>query len=325
MNKPFKKGIIAFTIIFSFLFFNKANAFSFSDFSNNFTISINKAISALDNIINSKTTSNTISNIISKIASSTEINISTTTDTFFHFFSTSTNSTNPILGDIKTGNLKLTTNEIIYWTNISRNNNGNLSALVEDATLDKIAQKRVDDMFANSYFEHVSPSGDNAAKEATSMNYEYIMIGENLALGNFNSSRSLVQAWMDSPGHRANILDAKFTNIGVATKEGMYDGQKVSISAQIFSRPLSLCTKTDASLKNKLDSYQKTISTLKPEIDSLALQIKNSTSTANMKNEKILQYNSLVKGYNNLVNQSKSLAGQYNKEVNSYNNCIKVD
>lgn len=226
----------------------------------------------------------------------------------------------PIIGNFNVSSLVLDPMQIIYWTNISRNNNGSLKFLVDDQTLDKIAEKRVDDMFAKTYFEHIFPSGDDVSKEADSLGYAYIVIGENIALGNFESSKSLVDAWMNSPTHRENILNKNFTNIGVSTKTGTYNGQKVSISAQIFSKPLSACISPSGTIKSQLDLYNQTAVNLKTKIDALSIVIRNDQGS---NQAELSQYNSFVDSYNNLVTEIKFLAEKYNQQVSVYNNCIK--
>lgn len=129
----------------------------------------------------------------------------------------------------------LTRAGIIAETNIQRAVNGNLPPLAEDTTLDDIAQIRLDDMFTKQYFAHISPSSSSAVTVAQAVGYDYIALGENLALGNFPGDAGVVTAWMNSPGHRANILDVHYTNIGVAAREGNFQGENVWIAVQILA------------------------------------------------------------------------------------------
>ena len=96
-------------------------------------------------------------------------------------------------------------------------------------------------MFEKEYFEHKSPSGIGASDIAHDVGYEFILVGENIALGNFDGDEALVQAWMDSPGHRANILNKRYTEIGIAAEKGLYQGKMMWLAVQIFARPMSLC------------------------------------------------------------------------------------
>ena len=73
----------------------------------------------------------------------------------------------------------------IKWTNIQRANNGILPPLAENALLDDAAIRKVQDMFNRQYFEHISPDGKNVGNLVEGYGYEYIAVGENLALGNY--------------------------------------------------------------------------------------------------------------------------------------------
>jgi uncharacterized protein YkwD len=214
-------------------------------------------------------------------------------------------------------------NQIIFWTNYNRKNNGGLSGLSENSVLSQIAKVRVEDMFAKQYFDHVSPTGDSASKEGNAFGYRYITIGENIALGNFNGAEGLVDAWMASPGHRANILNKNYTEIGVASEEGIYQGQHVSISAQIFGKPLSLCSEPETSIKTDISKYKTSAESLSSQMASIKTSLPTITDSA-VYNEKVSEYNSLTKLYNNLIAEIKNLTTEYNNEVAVFNNCIKV-
>ena len=128
--------------------------------------------------------------------------------------------------------------KIISQTNLQRQENGNLPALVENAELDKAAAAKANDMFLHQYFEHVSPTGVDPGKLVQSYGYEYIVAGENLILGNFSSEAEVLGDWMNSPGHRANILNIRYTEIGASIIKGTYEGQTVWIGAQEFGLPV---------------------------------------------------------------------------------------
>ena len=163
-------------------------------------------------------------------ASTTLVSYSTSSPVFVPTPATTTSTaTLPggLSGTTTENGVSLNDSEILYWTNIARSDNGGLAALNEDTTLDKIATIRVEDMFAEQYFDHYSPTGDNVSLEANANGYSYITIGENIALGNFGSSRDLVTAWINRPGHRANILNTGYTEIGVAAEQGIYQGSEI--------------------------------------------------------------------------------------------------
>jgi uncharacterized protein YkwD len=236
-----------------------------------------------------------------------------------------TNTPGAYVGDINASGNVLNAGEIMYWTNIERQKNGtNLSSLSDNATLDEIARIRVQDMFAKQYFAHVSPTGDNVSKEADSHGYDFITIGENIALGNFGSSRGLVEAWMNSPGHRANILNTSYKEIGVYAMEGTYQGQTVWIAGQVFGKSAANCASPDSALKSKINSEKYTLTQMETDLaaDQTALQNMDKTNLSAY-NAKVSEYNQLAKNYNDLVALIKSLIATYNSETDTYNTCIK--
>lgn len=216
----------------------------------------------------------------------------------------------------------------IKWTNIERKNNGNLPPLSEDMILDEIASLRLADMFKYQYFAHISPSGLDAEAGASRVGYDYIAIGENLALGDFTNDEDLVTAWMNSPGHRENILSMKYREIGVAVKKGMFDSHSQWLAVQIFGRPASSCPAVDDSLKTRIDSEEATLQdmqnnlqTLKAAIESMA---PHTAEEYNSYNQKVGQYNALVSNYNAFLAQTKSDISEYNGEVAAFNQCLST-
>lgn len=80
------------------------------------------------------------------------------------------------------------------------------------------AGDRIGDMFAKRYFAHVAPDGLQPFTWARQRGYRYRTIGENLAVG-FRGT-SVVEGWMRSPGHRENILQRDFDEVGIAIADG---------------------------------------------------------------------------------------------------------
>ncbi|HET9657854.1 MAG TPA: CAP domain-containing protein [Kineosporiaceae bacterium] len=83
-----------------------------------------------------------------------------------------------------------------------------------DDTLARAANVHARDLVVRNYFEHVSPDGRSPLDRARALGFEG-GVGENLAVG-YASAPDVVTGWMESPGHRANILDCRFSLIGVA-------------------------------------------------------------------------------------------------------------
>lgn len=112
----------------------------------------------------------------------------------------------------------------------------NEKALTLNDKLVAAAQAKADDMAAKGYFAHVSPDGRDSWSWFKDAGYGFSYAGENLAV-NFTDSKDVEDAWMNSPTHRANILNGKFTEIGIATAEGEYHGKHAIFVVQMFGRP----------------------------------------------------------------------------------------
>lgn len=216
----------------------------------------------------------------------------------------------------------LTKDGIIKWTNLQREKYG-LPPLKENNLLNASAAIKIEDMFENQYFDHYSPNGKGVEDLAKMVNYEFIVIGENLALGNFKNDEALVLAWMESPGHRENILNKKFQEIGVAVKRGIFEGKEVWLAVQHFGMPISACPKPEEELKEKIEENRLKIEELLRELKILEEEIKAKRRrlTPNYQSE-IEQYNRLVKEYNTLVSKTQNLIDEYNLKVKAFNECV---
>jgi hypothetical protein len=126
-------------------------------------------------------------------------------------------------------------NTLIDETNQNRMTNGDV-ALRVSPLLEAAAQEKADDMVANNYFAHTSPSGITPWYWFEQVGYSFTYAGENLAV-NFSDSQDVTTAWMNSPEHRANILDANFTQIGMATATGTYEGHPAVYVVELFGAP----------------------------------------------------------------------------------------
>jgi len=127
--------------------------------------------------------------------------------------------------------------EIIQTTNQKRVEQGR-SVLREDSSLEAAAKAKAEDMFAKDYWAHVSPDGTEPWYFVTSAGYNYLIAGENLAR-DFDDSSSVVEAWMNSPSHRENLLNSKFQDIGVAAINGNLGGIETTLVVQMFGTKIS--------------------------------------------------------------------------------------
>lgn len=217
----------------------------------------------------------------------------------------------------------LSQEEIIKETNLQREKNG-LLPLKENSILNLMAQKKIEDMFKYQYFSHYSPSGKRVADLAKDFNYEFLIVGENLAMGNFSSEKDLVASWMESPGHRENILNPKYQEIGVAVQKGFFEGKIVWMAVQHFATPLSLCPQPNFSLKEKIDQKEKEILELQKKLIFLKSEINSMRPKRTPEYlKKIEEYNNLVFQYNLLVKEQKDLIEEYNLGVNIFNQCLE--
>lgn len=215
----------------------------------------------------------------------------------------------------------LTQSGVILQTNLQRQENG-LGFLKGDATLGATAGKKADDMCQKQYFAHVSPSGVGAGDLANSFGYDYLSVGENLALGSFASDEILVEAWMNSPGHRANILNSRFTEIGVGVVRCVFEGRSTWLAVQHFGKPASDCPGPDAALKRSIDENKLRLADMRDKLIVLKLEIEASDPDTDPDyNTKVGTYNSLVKEYNGLIDENRILINQYNSQVAKFNVC----
>ncbi|HSX29443.1 MAG TPA: CAP domain-containing protein [Candidatus Saccharimonadales bacterium] len=103
-------------------------------------------------------------------------------------------------------------NGLLQYTNNERAANS-IGALALNSTLNAAAQAKANDMVARDYWSHYTPDGNPPWVFFSNAGYSYVTAGENLAYG-FDNSNTTVVAWMNSPGHRANILNNSFVDVG---------------------------------------------------------------------------------------------------------------
>lgn len=109
--------------------------------------------------------------------------------------------------------------EMLASVNAARKKAG-LRALTANALLDKAAQRHAEDMLARGYFAHKSPSGTTVRERARSAGYNWRSIGENIAYGQ-TSVDEVMETWLNSPGHRKNILTDAFSELGLGIAMGL--------------------------------------------------------------------------------------------------------
>lgn len=146
-------------------------------------------------------------------------------------------------------------NVLVSKTNGSRQSS-NLFSLKESGLLDAAAKMKAEDMASKGYFAHTSPDGIDPWYWISKAGYKYSYAGENLAV-NFSDSEDVIRAWLNSPAHRDNILNAHFTEIGIGIAKGMYEGRETIFVAQMFGNP----AKPQASIPPKSPTAVKNVAT----------------------------------------------------------------
>jgi uncharacterized YkwD family protein len=164
-------------------------------------------------------------NFNSNAANSTKTNTTPKATTNTKPATTTTNST-------PSGNYREFQKRVIDLVNKERAAAG-LKALSENTQLDKVATLKSEDMAKLGYFSHTSPTYGSPFDMLKQFGISYTAAGENIAYGQ-STPEEVMNGWMNSPGHRANILNANYTQIGVGIAKKP-NGQLVW--TQTFTRP----------------------------------------------------------------------------------------
>ena len=139
----------------------------------------------------------------------------------------------------------ITKQQIIDLTNQERNQYGD-APVKENPLLDKAAEEKAQNMFADNYWAHINPkTGQTPWYWMQQAGYGYIYAGENLARG-YSTSQDVMNAWMASKmGHKENVLGTHYQEIGVAVEDGVIDGEKTTLVVQMFGAPINPLAKKD--------------------------------------------------------------------------------
>jgi hypothetical protein len=127
--------------------------------------------------------------------------------------------------------------KLFQLTNEQRQKNG-LATLSYNDKLSAAAAKKAADMFAKNYWAHYGPDGASPWDFILSSGYKYEYAGENLAK-NFLFSQGVVDAWMNSPTHKENILKPDYSEVGYAIVNGVLNGEETTLVVQMFGKPMS--------------------------------------------------------------------------------------
>ncbi|MFH8369871.1 sigma-70 family RNA polymerase sigma factor [Streptomyces sp. NPDC018031] len=108
--------------------------------------------------------------------------------------------------------------EVTRLVNAERARNG-CGPMTLNSRLDTAAQRHSDDMADRGFFDHTNPDGAGPGERITAAGYRWSTYGENIAAGQ-RTPEDVIRSWMNSPGHRANILNCSFKEIGIGYREG---------------------------------------------------------------------------------------------------------
>ncbi len=129
----------------------------------------------------------------------------------------------------------ITVERLLTLTNQKRAEAG-LPLLKYNEALSQAAAGKAANMFGENYWAHNSPSGKTPWDFIIGAGYKYLYAGENLAK-NFSDSDGVVQAWMESPSHKENLLRSQYDEIGFAIVNGRLEGEETTLVVQMFGKP----------------------------------------------------------------------------------------
>jgi uncharacterized protein YkwD len=232
-----------------------------------------------------------------------------------------------IIPEAKTTNRSvINSDNILYFTNLERTKRG-LKNLKFSPKLTRSANAKSRDMFAYQYFAHTSPSDSKKtfAYFIDNESYLFVRISENLAIGEFETAQQVVDAWMNSPDHRANILFPDYREIGASVQTSRMNGSTVIMIVQHFGIPKNACPSVSTSMLESIQSIEQEANLSKKTAADLEKKINapNSNLSDDALDELIGVYNTAIRKYNSLVVQFQQFSAEYNSQVKKYDDCIK--
>ena len=179
---------------------------------------------------------------------------------------------------------EITVQKVLDQTNNERIKLG-LEPLVYSPVLSESAKEKAQDMFADNYWAHNSPQGKTPWTFFDAVGYKYSTAGENLAKDFYNTD-SLVFAWMKSPTHKANIVNSKYKEIGIAVVNGTLGDIKTTLIVQHFGAPLVATSKEIVAPKSN---------------DIIVPEVLSQTNVLSSQNEKLISPLTLSKIFSSII------------------------
>jgi hypothetical protein len=224
----------------------------------------------------------------------------------------------------------LTPDEVVRHTNEFRSAQG-LPPLTTHPALDAAAQARALDMKTHGYFAHNNPdTGEGPAEAIEDAGYAARVSAENIAKGHWRSARALVQGWIDSPGHRANILNPEVREIGVALVRdgGLSSGRPFAYhyAVQLFAKPLSDCGELPSDqdraaiqeVEAQLERLNARLRDDRRELDDLQARIDRASDNA-QRNQVIELRNRRVSEFNQVLTETRGVQGTLAAMIDTFN------
>ncbi len=173
-------------------------------------------------------------------------------------------------------------NGLLQSTNQNRTANG-VAALSLNALLNQSAQAKAKDMANRNYWSHNTPEGNPPWVFITQAGYDYKTAGENLAYG-FATSNDTVTGWMNSPPHKANLLNAGFVDVGfgIASSSNYQNSGPETIVVAMYGAPLhsDAAIATSSNSSNQSTSPPQTKSDIQPNSSSASAPVVEPTTKA---------------------------------------------
>jgi hypothetical protein len=195
----------------------------------------------------------------------------------------------------------ITRDGVIGLVNRTRSERG-LDTLKVNDRLEVAAQWKADDMIEKDYWEHFH-NGKSPWDWIKESGYDYLDAGENLAI-DFSDLEAMHQAWMNSPTHRDNIINAKYKEIGIGIAKGDFEGHQTIIVVQMFGNPVPTQVAYPTTLEPKTAEKQFTAQADENLVKKETVKIENKT-----------QENKLQKGFGYIKNFFFSIFNGYKTNV----------
>lgn len=166
----------------------------------------------------------------------------------------------------------ITAQNIVDLTNQTRVNL-DIAKLTTNAKLAEAARQKARDMLAKQYFAHTSPGGTTPWDWLKKVGYDYRYSGENLAV-HYETAEDVQVGWLASPTHRANIVNPRYTEIGVGVAIGQFEGAEATLVVQFFGNPAAKGSVAGATAaKTTPSSLDATRTRVKPEKGAYAVSV----------------------------------------------------